>query len=542
MCGEIPVKKAALLSVSDRSGLVEFATVLRDCGYVLLATSGTTKFLSEHGVASTPIEEYTGQKEILDGRVKTLHPKIHAGLLAKRDNPEHVRQLEAEGILPIDVAVVNLYPFIQNLNSENAKNPAKMVELIDIGGPTMIRAAAKNHRFVLPVIDPADYPQVAEYLKSASLSSKDSAQGLELRRVLAAKVFTRIAHYNLEIAKYLTHVQVNETAGQATVSVDMSDDFAMGETAGLVLSRLQSLRYGENPQQEAALYRDLSQPTATWEQLHGKELSYNNLLDFDASLRLIRTLDGPSPCACIIKHLNPCGAARGATLLEALQKAKRGDPRSHFGGILAFNQRVGADVANAVREDFAEIVVAPDFEPEALEVLKTSKNLRLLRVPMETAAARRFEVRVVEGGVLIQENDHTLSDVREAKQVSKRAPSAVELRDLEFAWRVCGHVKSNAIVLVKDETLVGVGAGQMSRIDSVELAISKAHTHKHDLKGAVCASDAFFPFPDNVEALGEAGIQAVIAPSGAKRDQDAVTAADTRGMALLFALDRHFRH
>ena len=538
------MKKAALLSVSDRAGLVEFAHTLADCGCVLLATSGTTKFLAENGVKTVPIEHYTGQKEILDGRVKTLHPKIHAGLLAKRDNPEHMRQLEAEEILPIDVAVVNLYPFIQNLGSENAQNPAKMVELIDIGGPTMIRAAAKNHKFVLPVIDPADYSAVSVYLRAYTSGAlkKESCEGLELRRSLAAKVFTRVAHYNLEIAKYLTHVHVSEQAGEVLAQVDAADDFAMGASAGLVLAREQQLRYGENPQQKAALYRDLSSPAAAWEQLHGKDLSYNNLLDFDAALRLIRSLGSEEPCVCIIKHLNPCGAAYGANLCEALQQAKRGDPRSHFGGILAFNQTVSAEVAEAVREDFAEIVLAPDFAPDALAVLKTSKTLRIIRVPVGAAVKKRYEMRIVEGGVLIQEEDAHLSRVSEARTVSSRPAQERELRDLEFAWKVCAQVKSNAIVLVKDGVLIGTGAGQMSRIDSVELALSKAHLHGHDTNGAVCASDAFFPFPDSVETLAHAGVTAIVAPAGAKRDGEAAAAANEAGISLLFASDRHFRH
>ncbi len=538
------MQKAALLSVSDRTGLVEFAQALHDCGYVLLATSGTTKFLGEHGVATLPIEEYTGQKEILDGRVKTLHPKIHAGLLAKRDNPEHLQQLAAEGIMLIDVAVVNLYPFIQNLNSANAQTPAKMIELIDVGGPTMIRAAAKNHKFVLPVIDPADYAAAAVYLRAHALNGSpiDSVADLELRRALAAKVFTRIANYDLEIAKYLTHVHIGDKAGEALAEVSATDEFMMGETAGMVLSRVQELRYGENPHQKATLYRNLSSTSPGWEQLNGKELSYNNLLDFDAALRLIRSLGSQEPCACIIKHLNPCGAARGSSLLVALQRAKSGDPRSHFGGILAFNQSVTADVARDIREDFAEIVLAPDFEPEALTILKTSKNLRILKVSIAAPAKRRFDVRVIEGGVLMQEEDARLSDVREAKAVSSRSPREEELHDLDFAWKVCAQVKSNSIVLVRNQTLIGTGAGQMSRIDSVELAISKARLHGHDLQGAVCASDAFFPFADSVETLGAAGIRAIVAPGGAKRDDETIAAANASQIALIFTADRHFRH
>ena len=538
------MKKAALLSVSDRTGLIEFAKVLVECGYTLLATSGTTKALKEAGVPTLPIEEYTGQKEILDGRVKTLHPKIHGGLLAKRDNPEHMKQLEAEGILPIDIAVINLYPFIQNLSSENARVPAKMTELIDIGGPTMIRAAAKNYLHVLPVIDPADYADVGAYLKKSSLhgTASDSASDKELRRKLSVKVFTEIANYNLQIAKYISNVRFEEGAQGAIATVDLSDDLAMGDTAGIVLSRAQGLRYGENPHQTASFYSVVGEGKASWEQLNGKELSYNNLLDFDAALRLIRGLAGTSAAACIMKHLNPCGAARAGTLLEALHRSKRGDPRSHFGGVLAFSEEVTLEVAKAVREDFAEIVLAQSYSGEALTYLRENKNLRVLKVPVQSSGKPRHEFRVVEGGVLIQKEDLAISSIAEAPVVSERIPTEGEKRDLAFAWNVCAHVKSNAIVIAKDEMLLGVGAGQMSRIDSIELALSKANTHGHDLKNAVCASDAFFPFPDSIETLGKAGISAVVAPSGAKRDGESISAANKLGVALLFASDRHFRH
>jgi phosphoribosylaminoimidazolecarboxamide formyltransferase/IMP cyclohydrolase len=356
-------------------------------------------------------------------------------------------------------------------------------------------------------------------------------------------VFTQVAAYDLAIAKYLTHAEWQESAGgELEARVELGDGFWRGASSGLVLERVQELRYGENPHQKASLYRQVGSDAQPWEQLGGKELSYNNLLDFDAALRLLRGIDSDLPCACIMKHLNPCGAAYGSSLLEALQRAKRGDPRSHFGGILAFNKEVNAEVAQAVREDFAEIIVATAFSAEALTVLRSSKNLRIIRVTPHTASVRRHELRIIEGGVLLQEIDQHLSDVREAQVMSRRAPTNAELSDLEFAWRVCAHVRSNAIVIAKDTTLIGVGAGQMSRIDSVELALSKARTHGHNLQGAVCASDAFFPFPDSVEALAAAGVKAVIAPKGAKRDAEAVAAADASGMALLFTDDRHFRH
>ncbi len=536
--------RTALISVSDRTGLEQFAKALRELDFTLLATSGTTKFLKEVGVETVPIEEYTGQREILDGRVKTLHPKIHGGLLAKRDNDTHLQQLKEEGIRPIEIAVVNLYPFVQNLSSEAANSPEKMTELFDIGGPTMIRAAAKNHRYVLPVIDPADYPRVIEALKSGDVlgPAKERLAGATLRLELARKVFTTMARYDLEISKYLSQVSVTQGDEGVVRSADLSHGLMFGDTSGLVLSRAQALRYGENPHQRAALYREVGSTDLGWSQLHGKELSYNNLLDFDAALRLVRALETKTPVAVIIKHLNPCGVANGNTLLEALVRAKRSDPRSHFGGILAFNRPVSADVAQEIRGDFAEIVLAPEFQTDALEILKGNKNLRVVQFSSPATGVDRWEMRKIEGGLLIQEEDRGISNAEAAKVVSRRAPTQSELQDLDFAWRICAHVKSNAIVIVKDGMLIGVGAGQMSRIDSVEVALFKAKTHGHDLHGAVAASDAFFPFPDSVETLANQGIRAVIAPEGAKRDQDAISAADSMNIALLFTPERHFRH
>lgn len=526
------MQKVALLSVSDRTGLDSFARHLDSCGFKLLATSGTLKFLKEIGINGLSIEDYTGQKEILEGRVKTLHPKIHAGLLAKKDNPLHLEQLKGEGIMPIDIAVINLYPFIQNLSGEAAQNPDKMIELVDIGGPTMIRASAKNYKSVLPVIDPADYPGLEEYITADGLRVP-----LEVRRRLATKVFTRIAHYNLEIAKYFSSVSY-DTDG--TVSVDSSSEFTLSETSGQVLSKSQSLRYGENPHQKAVFYRDLGSAVRSWEQLQGKELSYNNLLDFDAALRLIRLFRGGEQVVAILKHLNPCGVAADSDQLAALKKAKQGDPRSHFGGILAFNHTVAADAAQDVAEDFAEIVLAPDYAPEALEIFKRKKNLRVIKVSLDGGAT--YEYRSVEGGMLVQEIDRGVSNVREAQVMSQRKPSEQELRDLDFVWRVCAHVKSNAIVLAKDRMLLGTGAGQMSRIDAAEVALSKALFHRHDLSGAVAASDAFFPFPDTLEVLANRGVRAIVAPSGSKADKEVIAAADRLAVSLLFVGDRHFRH
>ncbi len=518
--------KAALISVSDRTGLAEFAKVLQECGFKLLATSGSAKFLSAAGISTVAIEEYTGQREILGGRVKTLHPKIHGGLLAKRSDSEHMAQLEQDSIWPIDVAVVNLYPFLDALQSEAAKEPAKMVELIDIGGPTMIRAAAKNFSSVWPVIDPADYAEVGEFLRRGDSASEAA---LALRRKLAVKVFAALARYNLEIARYFSCTEAGGTEWAPEQT-----------TAGMVLNKAQDLRYGENPHQKAAFYERLGARDRGWRQLQGKELSYNNLLDFDAACRIIRALPGDAPAVAIIKHMNPCGAACAATLTEALVRAKAGDPRSHFGGIIACNRQVDAAAAAGIIDDFTEIVVAPSFTDEALDFFGKRKNLRVLQVDLEKAD--RLEVRSVQGGILMQETDGRVEDVRSMRSAAGREPSAREFADLEFAWALCAHVKSNAIVLVKDRMLLASGAGQMSRVDAVETALMKTRIHKHDTNGAVAASDAFFPFTDSVGVLADAGVTAIVVPSGAKRDEEVVAAAQERRVSLLFASERHFRH
>jgi phosphoribosylaminoimidazolecarboxamide formyltransferase/IMP cyclohydrolase len=532
------MKRAALISVSDKTGLIEFAQGLLDLGFILLTTTGSKKALDESGIESISIEDYTNQKEILGGRVKTLHPKIHGGLLAKRSDPEHMKTLLDQDILPIDVAIINLYPFTQNLSADVAKNPAKMIELIDVGGPTMIRAAAKNFSGVLPVLDPADYQTVLQELREKKVVAETT---LALRKKLALKVFTFTANYDLQIAKYLSHLDVTSTQDLSQGVVNFETDFELGEVTGVVLTSEQSLRYGENPHQTAALYASADNRfKKNFEQLNGKELSFNNLLDFDASLQMIQSMPNDKNGVVIIKHLNPCGAAFGNTIAEAIAKAKKCDPRSHFGGIIASNKIITEAAAHDIAGEFAEVVVAPEYEPRALEILCKSKNLRVLQVPLKRSAS--FEFRTIQSGVLVQASDITNSKVSEAKVVSKRTPTPDELLDLSFAWTMCGHIKSNAIALAKDSMLLGVGAGQMSRIDSAELAVNKAHTHSHDLSGAVAASDAFFPFPDTVEFLAKNGIKAIIAPGGAKRDPEVIATVDDLGVALLFTSDRHFRH
>ncbi len=537
-------KKAALISVSDRSGLVPFAQGLQRLGFTILTTSGSGAFLSQHGVESVAIEQYTGQKEILDGRVKTLHPRIYAGILARRDNPKDLAQLEADNILPIEVVAVNLYPFESNLSvsgtASEGKSLLEMIELVDIGGPSMIRAAAKNHRFVFPVIDPTDYEEVLKVLAGDPPSGTDAIE--TFRRGLAAKVFATLARDNLAAGGYFAS------------SCDPQPGSAFSRLSGMVLKRRAEMRYGENPHQKAVYYQpmttSMSPSLGGWEQLGGKELSYNNMLDIEAAVRLIGSVQGgvagcSKPAVIIIKHLNPCGAAFGDSLHDALLKAKRSDPRSHFGGIIGCTDTVTKDVAEAVREDFAEIVVAPKFDDEALAVLRTSKNLRIVRIGIDLLTGGPFggvEYRSCLGGMLVQEVDRRISSPSDARIVSQRRPTTSEMADLSFAWTICAHVKSNAIVVVKAGTVLGVGAGQMSRIDSVELALSKARFHGHDLLDSVAASDAFFPFPDSIETLAQAGVRAVIAPAGAKRDPESIEAANKLGVAVLFAEDRPFRH
>lgn len=518
----VPMKRAALLSVSDRTGITDLSKALIDDGFTLIATSGTGKILAEHKIPFVPIDTHTGFPEMLDGRVKTLHPKIHGGILARRDKPEHLKQLDEHGLIPIDLVVVNLYPFAAGL--EQGKNYQEMVELIDVGGPSMIRAAAKNHRDVLVASDPADYSKIIEAL---SESAGGGVGTLELRRYCAAKAFGLLSQYDGMIAGYL---RIQDGSSQELPS-----------SIDLPLVKKQSLRYGENPHQKAAFYH-IAEADSSWKILSGKELSYNNMLDVDAALSLVVSLGKEEPSVSILKHLNPCGISRALDQLTALNNAKRCDPRSHFGGIIAFNQQVTAEAAANVREDFAEIVVAPDYTDEAISILRTSKNLRIITFEWNRVAAQRTELRSALDGYLVQERDRRISRVGEAELVTSHKATAQELKDLDLAWIACAHVKSNSIVLAKDGLIVGVGAGQMSRIDSVELAIQKATFHGHSLKGAVCASDAFFPFSDSIMTLAAAGISAIISPSGAKRDDEVRAAAEEKKMALYFAGDRHFRH
>lgn len=502
--------KAALISVSNRDGLVNFAKSLSELGYKILSTKGTATFLEENGVSATRIEEYIDQKEILGGRVKTLHPKIHAGILARREVESDLKELESENIFQIDIVAVNLYPFIER--TKQGLSEKEMIESVDIGGPTMIRAAAKNFSDVSALIDPSNYDEFISKLKS------DEAN-LEYRKKLAIKVFAKLADYNLQIAKY----------------------FSEDKISGNVLEISQELRYGENPHQSASVYLPLGEDKP-WKQLQGKELSYNNFLDFDAAAKALKTASRLSdkPGALIVKHLNPCGGAFADTLEGAIKLAKEGDPISHFGGIIALNKVVDQNSALNIAKDFTEIVIAPKFSPEAVEILSKKTNLRLIELDLEKLPEK--EIRSLQGAVLEQTQDEILDRVTSEMCKTKRGVTDKELEDINFAWVLCAHVKSNAIVIVKDNKLLASGGGQMSRIDATDVALMKANKHGHNLEGSVAASDAFFPFTDCVEVLAEAGIKAIVAPFGAKKDQEVIDMADKLNISLLHASCRHFRH
>lgn len=512
--------KKALISVSDKTGVVEFARQLVDLGVEVISTGGTATLLKESGVPVTGISEVTGFPEILDGRVKTLHPNIHSGLLAIRDNEAHVKQLEDLNIQTIDLVVVNLYPFKQTIAKPDVSFE-EAIENIDIGGPTMLRSAAKNHAFVTVVVDALDYAQVVKEV------SEQGDTTLETRRKLAAKVFRHTAAYDAVISRYLSE-QVGEL---------------LPESFTVTYEKAQDLRYGENPHQRAAFYREPlagQGSVATAEQLHGKELSYNNINDADAALAIVREFTEPAIVA--IKHTNPCGVGIGATIKEAYEKAYAADPVSIFGGIVAANRPIDEQTALLLKEVFLEIVLAPDFTPEALRILQEKKNLRLLRTNQETATsslAPSFRVAPVVGGVLVQDYDTKQLNVEELTVATERKPSAEELAQLEFAWKVVKHVKSNAIVLAKDNMTIGVGAGQMNRVGSAKIAIEQAG---ENVKGSVLASDAFFPMADTVEAAAQAGITAIIQPGGSIRDQDSIDACNRYGIAMVFTGVRHFKH
>ena len=517
--------KLALLSVSDKRGLVEFATALvRTHGFKLLSTGGTAKLLAEKGLPVTEVSQHTGFPEIMEGRVKTLHPKIHGGLLCRRDKPDHLAQAQKNGIALIDLVVVNLYPFEQTV-AKPGVHFEEAIENIDIGGPSMLRSAAKNHESVTVVCDPADYDRVAAAL---AVESTEPAKIGELRRQLALKVFQRTASYDAAIARYL-EAQATEPDLEA-----MS-----GFPAILTLSwkKAQALRYGENPHQKAALYGSFHDHFA---QLQGKELSYNNILDITAATYLIGEFERPT--VAILKHTNPCGVGSADTLLEAWDKAYATDRQAPFGGIIVVNQTLDGALAKAIAEIFTEVIIAPRFSDDAMAVFAKKKNLRLMIAKGGIGADALQEIRSVVGGVLVQDRDRTLGNVSEFKVVTKREPTAEERAALMFGWKVGKHVKSNSIVYCRGEQTLGVGAGQMARVDSSRIAVWKAKEAGLDLRGSVVASEALFPFPDGLIAAAEAGATAAIQPGGAIRDADVIAAADERGMAMIFTGSRHFKH
>jgi phosphoribosylaminoimidazolecarboxamide formyltransferase/IMP cyclohydrolase len=514
----LPARRA-LLSVSDKSGLAEFARGLVELGVELVSTGGTAAHLEQAGLPVTLVSAVTGSPEILDGRVKTLHPRIHGALLADRAKPEHLAALAEQGIERIDVVAVNLYPFRQTA-ADPAASLERVVEMIDIGGPSMLRAAAKNFAGVAVIVDPLDYPRVLAQLRSGG-----GAVPLETRRSLARKAFAHTASYDAAIAAWF--------AGQTPEP----DDFP--ELLALDLERELVPRYGENPHQGAAVYRAMGGPGVLggMTQLQGKELSWNNLLDADAARKLVALF--AEPAVAIVKHNNPCGVGRGAGLVEAYARALACDPDSAFGSIVAVNRPLDGDAVEAMVDLFIEVLIAPAVDEAALERLTSKRNLRLLVCPPYAWAAGDVEMRAVDGGLLAQHADGR-PDVSDAWTCpTRRRPSPAEERALGFAWSVCRYVKSNAIVVAGGDQTIGIGAGQMSRVDSCRIAIEKA---RQPVRGAVAASDAFFPFRDGLDLLAAAGVTAVVQPGGSKRDDEVIAAADEHGLAMLLTGTRHFRH
>jgi phosphoribosylaminoimidazolecarboxamide formyltransferase/IMP cyclohydrolase len=520
----------ALLSVSDKTGLIAFATELARHGVELVSTGGTAKALADAGLAVTDVAELTGSPEMMDGRVKTLHPKVHGGLLAIRGNKEHVAAMEKHHIKPIDLLVVNLYPFEDTVAKGASFDDC--IEHIDIGGPAMIRAGAKNHMDVTVVVEPADYEKVL-----GEMAQHGGTVSLGLRQNLAAKAYARTAAYDAAISNWFAE----------TLHSDAPDYRAFGGKL------VEALRYGENPHQSAAFYRSPGERygVATARQLQGKQLSYNNINDTDAAYECVAEFDPRRTAACVIvKHANPCGVAEADNLLDAYRRALACDATSAFGGIVAFNRKLDAEAARAITEIFTEVIIAPEASDEAIKIIAAKKNLRLLVAGgLHDPRAKGLTVKSVAGGLLVQSRDNAVVDEMQLKTVTRRAPTEAELADLRFAFRVAKHVKSNTIVYARDRATVGVGAGQMSRVDAARIAARKAEDAAKEMKlpapltkGSVVASDAFFPFPDGLLVAIEAGATAVIQPGGSVRDDDVINAADKHNIAMVFTGTRHFRH
>ncbi len=517
------MKKRAVISLTDKTGVVEFARSLDQLGFEIVSTGGTARVISEAGIPVTNVSDVTGFPECLDGRVKTLHPKLHAGILAMRSNPEHMKQLEELDVTPIDIVAINLYPFKQTIMKEGVTY-AEAIENIDIGGPTMLRAAAKNWQDVAVIIDPADYDTVIAELKA------NGEVSLDTKKRLAYKVFEETAAYDAMIANYLRRVNGYDL---------MPNKFTM------TYDKVQDMRYGENPHQKASFYREIGRgfegTIAAAEQLHGKELSYNNINDANGALDTLKEFGDERPAAVAVKHANPCGVGVGSTLHEAYMKAYDSDPVSIFGGIVALNRKVDLATAQELAKIFLEIVIAPDYDADALELLEQKKNIRLLRLPAIAVPNRAdmLDMKKVAGGLLVQELNTGMFNEADVKCVTEKQPTPEQIRDLYFGMKVVKHTKSNAIVLLKNEATVGVGPGQTNRITALELAIKYAGNRA---AGSVMASDAFFPFDDCVRAAKAAGVTAIIQPGGSIRDEDSIKLCNEYGIPMLFTGMRHFKH
>jgi len=510
------MKKRALISVSNKENIETFAKGLVEQDYEIISTGGTLTAIQDAGIPARAVETVTDFPEILDGRVKTLHPFIHGGLLADMKNPAHAEQLKGHGIKAIDMVVVNLYPFKQTL-AKAGVSEAEIVENIDIGGPTMLRAAAKNFSNVAVVVDPTDYEQVLADIKQDDFDE-------EKRKQLAAKVFRHTAHYDAMIASYFAE----------------QTDEIFPETYSVTYEKVQTLRYGENPHQQAAFYREpqhVAMSLAAAKQLHGKELSFNNIQDANAALEIVSEYDGPTAVA--VKHMNPCGIGSSETIADAFAKAYAADSTSIFGGIVTCNREIDRDTAQQLSEIFLEIVIAPSFTADALEILTKKKNIRLLELPMDESVEKTQKISTVKGGILLQDSDTKALSMDQLTYPTKRQPTEQEINDLLFAWKAVKHVKSNAIVLAKDNQTIGIGAGQMNRIGAANIAIEQAGA---EAQGSALASDAFFPMPDTVEAAAKAGITAIIQPGGSKRDQDSIDMCNKHGITMVYTGMRHFKH
>ncbi|HGF4942181.1 TPA: bifunctional phosphoribosylaminoimidazolecarboxamide formyltransferase/IMP cyclohydrolase [Vibrio parahaemolyticus] len=525
-----PIRRA-LISVSDKTGIVEFAQALAERGVDILSTGGTARLLAEQGIAVTEVSDYTGFPEMMDGRVKTLHPKVHGGVLGRRGQDDDV--MEKHGINPIDMVVVNLYPFAETVAKEGC-TLADAVENIDIGGPTMVRSAAKNHKDVTIVVNASDYDRVI-----AEMDANDKSLTLETRFDLAIAAFEHTAAYDGMIANYFGTMVPSYGENK-----EGDEESKFPRTFNQQFEKKQDMRYGENSHQAAAFYVEANPQEAsvsTARQIQGKALSYNNIADTDAALECVKEFN--EPACVIVKHANPCGVALGKDTLEAYNRAYQTDPTSAFGGIIAFNQELDAETATAIVErQFVEVIIAPSVSAEAIEVVAAKKNVRLLECGKWSTKTTGFDVKRVNGGLLVQDRDQGMVSLDDLKVVSKRQPTEEELKDALFCWKVAKYVKSNAIVYAKGDMTIGVGAGQMSRVYSAKIAGIKAADEGLEVAGSVMASDAFFPFRDGIDAAAEAGIKCVIQPGGSMRDDEVIAAADEHGMAMIFTGMRHFRH